>query len=202
MSRPTVTETAEIAYAQLSAVDDHEVRLDYPLLRFVDAVTTHLASVDALVRDGEDGTLGWGVALDVDRAPDYVLPWLAQFVGVELRSDLDDESQRIRIREAAGWKRGSVAALRGAARQFLTGSRTVIIDERVNSPYHFTVTTRTNETLNDQAIVDAVGALKPAGLTFDHILIQTAEWENLPATHPTWDTIDGLNWLQFETSIS
>lgn len=139
----------------------------WELLQFVQALFGQLVEIDDLVRD-TDEHVGWGRLLDVDAAPEWALPWLAQFVGVTPIKGLDAASQRLRIKEAAGFHRGSVNAIKAAAGQYLTGTRRVELYERDGSPWRFRIRTYESETPNAQAVRDAVAALKPAGLIFIH----------------------------------
>lgn len=139
----------------------------HELLALVDAIFGQIVEVDDLVRDS-DTHIGWGRLLDVDVAPAWALPWLAQFVGVTPIFGLDEASQRLRIKEAAGFSRGSVSAIKAAAGQYLSGTRRVELYERDGSAWRFRIRTYASETPNAQAVKDAVAALKPAGLIFIH----------------------------------
>ena len=123
LGSPDGRPVAEEMYAALGPITSEDPALGWPLLRFINAMAIRPQATDDLVRDSDEGP-GWSGVVDLDRAPVNALPWLAQFVGVELLPGLDDESQRLRIRETAGFRRGTRAAIEGAARQFLTGSRT------------------------------------------------------------------------------
>jgi len=111
---------------------------------------------------------GWSIVVDLDRIPTKGLGWLAQFVGVSLDIALSDPLQRERIRATDGWKRGSVGAFMGAARQYLTGNRTVIFKERYTSAYHILVVTRAYETPDPDQVLAALTAQKPAGLILEY----------------------------------
>ncbi len=165
-SRPQVAPVSEEVYEALTtwARADRDV---WDLLIYVDSMMSSLQPIVDLVRDTEDHE-GWTQLLDINAAPSEALPWLAQFVGVALLHGLSDEAQRRRIQEAAGWQRGSVASIRAAAQQYLTGSRQVEIYERDGSPWRFRVRTYLAETPNARAVHAAVLALKPAGLVFVH----------------------------------
>lgn len=165
-SRPLVAPISEEVYEGLTAWAraDRDV---WDLLVYVDAMMRTLQPVVDLVRDS-DTHEGWGKLLDIDAAPTEALPWLAQLVGVTPLRGLSDEAQRLRIKEAAGWQRGSPAAIRAAAQQFLTGNRLVEVYERDGSPWRFRIRTYKAETPDPRAIVKAVNALKPAGLVFVH----------------------------------
>ena len=78
---------------------------------FTQALAKMFEEVDTYVRDTDAGP-GWSMLLDVDRIPNKGLAWLAQFVGVTLNDQLDDATQRQRIRETDGFRRGSPDARR------------------------------------------------------------------------------------------
>jgi hypothetical protein len=151
------------------------------LLDFVTAAIGPLSTVDGVARDTE-AHVGWGTLLDVDVAPNWALPWLAQFVGVTHIRGMDDASQRIRIKEASGFQRGTPAAIIGAARQHLTGTRRVELYEREGSPWVFRLRTYLSETPNSQLVQKAVEELKPAGIVFNYEIQEGLEINGLAGT--------------------
>jgi Phage tail protein (Tail_P2_I) len=154
------------------------------LLRFVNAIAQAPQWTEDLVRDSEAGP-GWSSVLDLERAPTEALAWLAQFIGVGIEPNLDSESQRLRIKETAGFSRGTRAAIEGAARQFLTGSRTAVVLERDTSPYHLKVVTFEAETAFPDRTAAALQAQKPAGLVLQYELSSGATCGALKATGMT-----------------
>lgn len=71
---------------------------------------------------GADGTVdtknygsasGWSQVLDIDRCPDYALPWLAQFVGIYIPqiSTLSRADKVSKIKERSSFKRGTSPAM-------------------------------------------------------------------------------------------
>lgn len=152
------------------------------LRKFVDVLMSPVDEVAGIVRDSDD-YVGWGRLLDVDAAPEEALPWLAQFVGVTPLRGLDSESQRLRIKSAAGFKRGSVEGIKAAAAQFLVGGRQVDVFERDGgSAWRFRVRTYRAETPNPVAVKEAIAALKPAGVVFVHEVQQGLSINDVPAT--------------------
>lgn len=178
-SRPAVAAISEEVYEGLTAWAraDRDV---WDLLTYVDSMMSGLQSISDMVRDSDEHP-GWARLLDVHATPPEALPWLAQFVGVTPLRGLSDEAQRLRIQEAAGFQRGSSAAIRAAAQQFLTGSRLVDVIERDGgNPWRFRVRTYLRETPNAKAVYDAVAALKPAGLVFIHEVQAGISIDDLP----------------------
>lgn len=193
MPRPVVTPTTEIAYAGLGPLTEPDEATDWQLLRFLDALMVQLDEVEKLSRDTEQH-VGWGRLLDLDAAPDEALPWLAQLVGVVALKGLDPASQRIRIGEAAGWNRGTPAAIRGAMKQYLTGSRTTQIFERYQgNPYRLRVRTFTSETPDPAAVEKAVRDLKPAGIVLQYDVSLGQAYDELNASYASYDAVQAAH---------
>ncbi len=164
------------------------------LLYLVDAIMRPIQEIEDVVRD-TDTHVGWGKLLDINAAPSYALPWLAQFMGVTPLKGLDDASQRLRIKEAAGFARGSVGAIRAAAQQFLTGKKTVEIYERDGgNPWRLRVLTYEAETPNPTAVRNAIFELKPAGLVLVHEVQRGLKIDQVTSTiDTTTGTIDSFS---------
>jgi len=195
MARPEVSATAEEMYAALGPWTRDDEANDWALLKFVDTFASQLQVIEDIVRDTDESD-GWGRLLSGDLVPDWAIEWLAQFVGVDIPQGLTAEQRRVVLQETPGWSRGTVAAIEGAARVWLTGSKTVEVYERVNgSAYQVQVRTYLGETIDPVKLEAAVRAQKPAGL----ILTYTPSgltWDDVdPAT--TWDDVDPtLTWEQ------
>ena len=54
---------------------------------------------------------GWSQILDIDRCPSYALPWLAQFVGVEVDSTQTVQQTKDAMKERANSQRGTKATI-------------------------------------------------------------------------------------------
>jgi hypothetical protein len=134
-----------------------------------------LQEVEDYAADSDDGP-GWSIVLDLSRAPDKLMPWLSQFVGVDATVPSGQTPAQIRqaITERPNWKRGTPAAIAAGIRQYLSGNKAVVFRERDTSPYHFTVMTYANETprvnggaaaatLSGNLITDAVRAANTSG---------------------------------------
>ena len=59
------------------------------------------------------GAPGWSQAVDINRCPDFALPWLAQFVGAEVpvNTTLDRQQVTQKIEQRAGFNRATSAAI-------------------------------------------------------------------------------------------
>lgn len=67
----------------------------------------------SLYLDDYGGAPGWSQVLDINRCPDYALPWLAQFVGAEILpgSNMNRQQMVQKIKQRAGFDRATVAAI-------------------------------------------------------------------------------------------
>jgi len=179
MARPVVTDSTENLYERFDPLSAGDESVDWHLLKFLDALcSVMLEDVHALVTDRDDMP-GWGVLLNVDEAPSYVLKYLAQYVGVRTQESMSDEDLREAIRSPVGFRRGSPAALVAAVQRFLTGGKHVVILERtafgVDGAYRLFVRTYDAETPGGG---DAAGTAlvrsaiireqKPAGILLDY----------------------------------
>lgn len=180
MARPVVATVSGEVYDALGPWQRADAGT-WDLLEYIDAMMLPLQDMVDIVRDTDDHE-GWGRLLDVNAAPDYALAWLAQFVGVTPLRGLDPEAQRLRIREAGGFHRGSPAALVAAAKQYLTGRKTVQLYERDGSAWRFRMRVYNGEAPNPRAVYDAVQALKPAGLIFELEVQQGLAIDDVPET--------------------
>lgn len=154
MAKPTdAGGFAEAIYEQVDPLTFAEAQLDYPLLKFLGALGQAFQQMDTLAFPG-DGTPPWSALVDIDRIPDEGLPYLGQMIGVAVDTGLTFDQQRQQIRDHTSWQRGTPAALTKAIQMFLTGSKTVVITERDTSPYHFGITTYSDETPPDITFAD------------------------------------------------
>ena len=146
------------------------------------------------IYDPEDGLPG-SPLVDVDRCPDWALPYLAQMVGVTIPPGMDADTARAGIRDVAGWKRGTPAALRAAAGQHLTGDKTVFFRERdptgADPAYTLEIVTLTDETPAPAAVEAALRAQKPAGIVLYYRTVEGWDYQELDATGPnTYAVLD------------
>jgi hypothetical protein len=153
----------------------------------------------------------WAPAFDPELAGEVLSPqfaeallaYLGQFAGVRRREDLPPLGQRIRITETGGARRGSPAAIVGAARQHAIGpdgtpdSATVILVERIGGdPYHFAVTMYASEVADAAATVRDIEEQTPAGRRgtdpadrFDFNLVTGGNFATLSASWATFGDV-------------
>jgi hypothetical protein len=176
----------------------------WPLLLFCEGIAQMFLEVEGLVRDTDDGEPGWSALLDIDRVPSEDLGYIAQFVGVRLLVGLSDAAQRQRIRETSGQQRGKPDAIKGAARQYLTGTQRVDLFERDGGdPYKVRVRTFVTETPDQNAVYLAIMAEKPAGLVLVYELAPGMTYAELDAAWGTYAdmTATGRTYAQLTAGV-
>lgn len=189
MPRPVVSVAAEDLYARLgpwAARDTSDAR--WTLLQVAEAVGARLQVVEDIVRD-TDTHVGWGVVMDADATPIEWLGWLGQFAGVRLRYGLTDLAQRARVKSTDGMKRGTPAAIVGAAQQTLTAPKTVYLVERHGSAYRLTVTTVATQTPSPARVIEDIMEQKPGGIVMAHAMTTGINYNALRDTHATYNVV-------------
>lgn len=192
MSRPVVSAAGERMYVALAAYAGEDEANGWALLHRCEAMARMLAKPNDVLRADETGS-GWRRTRDPDRAAAWVLPWLAQHVGIDdLPVGLAEADQRTLIRDAPGMRRGTPGVMIAAAQRHLTGNRTVILVERDGGAYQLSVVTRTDETPDPDAVLAAIISQKPAGIILSYSTATGEVWSEAVAT---WATVgSGVTW--------
>jgi hypothetical protein len=168
---------------------------------FVAALAGPLEALNSILSE-TDTHIPWEVALDVDEAPQEVLPWLAQWVGVRPVKGQPTEDLRGAIRTPDGFARGSLSALLAKAQRTLTGTQRLIVRERTPGPYNLYVRSLVTETPDSAATLAALISQKPAGIVLDYAAAAgmtyidvAAEWStfaDLEAEGMTYDELESM----------
>lgn len=170
----TVSETTLDWWNQMGPWRDADLALGlsgkgYPLLTFMDAISSQYAVTEAYTRD--DAThVGWGQLLDVNVCPTDALPWLAQFSGVSIPVGSTDAQMRALIVGQPATRRGTIASLVAILQGYLTGTQLVNVYERTPDPYSFSIVCQASQISGGAtgstaaAALAALTAAKPAGL--------------------------------------
>lgn len=148
----------------------------------------------------------WVVVFDVDKCPDYALGYLGQFVGVRLIQGSSVESQRQQIRRPTRQDRGTVYAIQEAIKPLLTGNKSIVIRERdgashADNAWRLTVITLDSETPDQQAVRDAIMAVKPAGIVLNYNEVLGQDWDSVDRRYATWAQVkaDNRDWAEVKT---
>jgi hypothetical protein len=187
MSTPDLTPWGERLRERTAELAPDDAAYGYAHAHLAQALAKALERAGEIY-DPDDGTLPGSPLVDVDRCPDWALPWLAQLIGVALPPDTSPDNARYLIRDVAGWRRGTPGAIQAAIDPLLTGGKTVFFRERVSTavdpPYTLEIVTRNEETPNPGAVLSAILAQKPAGILLDYHLITGWDYQGLKDTGP------------------
>lgn len=191
---PTLTDTGQRLYDAVAPLAQQDAENGYALANYCAALAAMLDQVTNLVRDpdaGSTGTPGWAKLFDIDNVDPVWLPWLAQFVGVDLTYVSDTTSRRALIKAPVGYQRGTVAAMKQAAKVTLTGTQTVLINERAGSdPWKMTASTYTSETPNPTRTLNALLSMKPAGVILTYTTVTGGTYAQLATSHATYSAME------------
>lgn len=169
---------------------------------YADAVGEPFQQVLELAEEeGSQGETGWvpswGRLLNPLTCPAEALPYLAQFVGVELPKTAGEAEARKLILTESGLQRGTLASIEGACRRLLGEGVPFTLEERTalsgeEDPYHFLVIVPPGKA--SAALSEAIASIKPGGVFFSIVEIEGAwvsggkTWAEIPAGK-TWATI-------------
>lgn len=186
MVRPAVSAPAEDLYASLgTGFTREDEETGWLTLLWCDALGVPFERTWELIVER-----GWSSLFDVDRSPAWALPWLAQLVGANLIRGLDEDGMRLAIRSINVAKRGTPEAFRAAARQLLTGSRSIKVDERFEGdPYAVRVRTFAAETPDPAAVEAAIRAEKPAFLVLTYAVFAGASFQDVRDSDMTFQQV-------------
>lgn len=192
MPRPTDKEVGSFGlaiYKQLKPLQYAEALFDWPLLKFAGAIGQIFQQSDTMARSG--GPVAWSALLDIDKIPDEGLPWLGQWVGVDIDTTLTPAEQRQQIRNHENWGRGRPLALKRSVQRYLSGTRTVDLVERDTSPWHFLIVTYDNETPPDITYANTYADFANYGAIYTPFATYNDYW--LTGGHAFIDQIIKLN---------
>lgn len=189
-----LTDAADKVYNRLAPYHAVDTANGDILRHIVDALTHPTATVFDVSRQTL-ATPAWGKALDPDETPAEWLPWLAQIPGVKLLPGDTEAQQRLRIKAAAGFYRGTTRAIIEEVQAYLTGTRQVYVVAPVGDhEWTLEVGTLTTETPFASDADNAVARQTPAwvlGSFGTQPALSLLAWMATVAAHR--ETIDGID---------
>jgi hypothetical protein len=179
---------AEELYAEVTPLAWADEENDFALQKFCQALGYPFEMVQTLVRDTDDGKVGWSILLDPDRVPEEFLPWLRQVAGVPPIQGEAATETRERIKSGEGFRRGTPGAV--IARAALLGLTSFILQERHDSPWNVRFLLLNVEYTPE--IVAELAAMIPAGITVEYAFWTGMTYQVAFDTFPTYqDMLDG-----------
>lgn len=182
MSRPVVSDLAELFYEGLGFHTEDDEATDWTLLRYSAGGVKPIEPVYELVRERDDGTPPWGILFDVDECPAERLPYLAQYPGCVLTPEMSESQIRNEIREPTGWSRGRTPAIKIAAQRTLTGTKRVIVRPRTPAVGEHYIRTLASETPDEERTRKVLRAAVPAWEKLNYEAIDGVTWEDIAAS--------------------
>ncbi len=174
---------------------------------YVEAIAAMFAELEEYVGYGDDveGLDDWSILFDVDECPAPALPYLAQMIGEQLPTGLDEDASRQWITDQPNHHRGTVDAIFSAAKRSLTGTQLVTVIERsggVPAEDHLQVITYADQTPDpNQVLADLKGVMpadialhydhSPTGLTWQQLKVGTwgTSWNLVKTHYPSWAAV-------------
>lgn len=192
MAKPAASEAALDLYAALDPpFTQFDEEHDWAALKFCMALTAgNIDLIHELVTEAGDRP-PWQILFDPENCPEIALPYLAQFVGARISPDMSEAQIREAIREPQAFRRGTIPAIEEVAKRRLTGTKTVIIEERYTGlPWRLRIVTLVEET-PDPATTEReiTEEQKPIGILLFFNRRANWTWGEIKAeiaTYPTW----------------
>jgi hypothetical protein len=105
----------------------------------------------------------------------------------EMTEEQYNELKRSRIKELPGTKRGTPGAIITAAKQYLIGDKTVLMQERPGgNPWRLVIITFSEETTNEAAVKQAIEEQLPAGIVLEYNAVPITDWLVIRTEYKTW----------------
>ncbi|HUB99263.1 MAG TPA: phage tail protein [Solirubrobacterales bacterium] len=196
----------EQLYEALGFHRDGDAENGDALRRFCEAWCAPLQPLYDLVRERDDGTAPWGILLDPERCPAESLPYLAQYVGVVITTEMNEEQIRNEITQPTGWRRGQTESIRIATRRTLKpiGEEELLVIVRPRTPeagrhYVRTLLSQTPEPARTKAVIRAA---VPAWEVLDYEAItgvtvtdvaSSTKWTTVADLAAAWPTVQNLS---------
>lgn len=137
------------------------------LAALCDAIGGMFGQVEEAVRASSGQDAG-SQTFDIDRTPDFLVPFVGQSAGVRVTAGLTVAQQREEVREGKSWRRGRLDQITGAVARTLTGSAKVRYVSV--SPWQLEVFTELGETPSLAATEAAGRGAKPYGIVMSFAL--------------------------------
>lgn len=107
----------------------------------------------------------WEPAFDLDACPGWLLPWVANFGGVELPPGLSEDEVRARLRDADARRRGTIRAMVQRAEETLGAGGVVYFRERDGSAYRIVMAAYASA--DPVLTLQRVREVKPGGVVLE-----------------------------------
>jgi hypothetical protein len=136
----------------------------------------------------------YAILFDVENVPAKWLPWLAQFVGVDLTKSPDTATSRSWIKSPIGYQRGTTAAMRLAGQSTLTGTKTLFFYTRYGgAPFAIKAASLESETASSTATKEAIESMMPAWCILAFETVKGGTLALLEASHAKLSEVEATH---------
>jgi len=142
-----------------------------------------------LANGGTAGLSPWKLAGDVYNAPDWLLPYLANYAGIAV-DGLSSDDLRQAIKTRPQQRVGRPTTIVDELKKYLTGTKKVILLERTPTPYEFTIYSLATETPDEAEALAALKKVKPARLLMHYQALAAPTWGMVESHYDTWQDVD------------
>lgn len=188
-AKPALTETGERLYNWLLPLFWTDEEHEWAGAVFCSALATMLDPGAAIV-EPQQGKPGYAILLDPELCPEKWLPWLCQFVGVDVKlaEALVKQNKAATVREwikgPINLQRGSAKAMKEAALLTLTGAKTLYFYARwTGAAYIIKAASLTSQTPNPTETREALESMMPAWCVLQYETITGGSYATLEVAH-------------------
>jgi hypothetical protein len=171
------------------------------------AIAAMWAQTDLFLADPDNDVVDYQALVDVDLAPTWALPWLAQLVGERIPVGYTDTQARDWIRNSPKWIRGTPAGIWNAVKRVLLPGASMQMRERWNpntstaDPDWISILTWATQTPDQNLVLQVLRREVPADIMFGYTMQTAATWGSftgtvanwaaMKTTYPTWAAVQG-----------
>jgi len=167
------------------------------------AIASMWWQTDLMLSDSDNDVVDYQALFDVDMAPTWVLPWLAQCVGERIPVGYDDTQARDWIRNSPKWIRGTPQGIWNAVKRVLAPGASMQMRERWNvntsaaDPDWILILTWAAQTPDQNLVEEVLRRNVPADIMYTYTVQTAATWGSFQGTVANWgafQTTYGPNW--------
>lgn len=188
---PSLTPTGERLYDALEPLSLEDEENGYALATFVSALARMVDKVAELVEESAEGVPPYALVADPDTAPAEWLPWLSQWVGLDLTLSPDVATSREWIKHPLNFERGTDGAIEVSAKATLTGTKTIYLYPRYEGHWaSLAAYTLTSETPDAAATQLAIERMMGAWQVLTFATVTAGTYAILDAAHATYALLE------------
>ncbi|HEY6731909.1 MAG TPA: hypothetical protein VI039_12915 [Solirubrobacterales bacterium] len=187
------SELWELVYQRMGPFREDDHLTGFQLREACECLCAPYQDVYDLIRERE-GMKGWTILFDPRLCPEKWLPYLAQFVGVQIQPQMTVAQIRAEIERPTAWRRGEPETIELVAQRgqdVAEGEEAWIrIRPRTPSAGHTYIRTLLNETPDPIRKEAELRAAIPAWELLDYEAIEGVSWADVEASWEGWGDLE------------